>query len=249
MKIFRKIRRTLIASGKTKSYILYAFGEILLIVIGILIAWKINSINEIRKNRIVEVKIYQSLNEELNTNLILLDSSIVRYAKNVQTIQNTIKSIRSQPQAITEELKEGIINVKFQSTKLQSASINSVSSTNKFEFIKSDLLRDLIASYPNELNNFENQDAKIGNIIINRLQPIIESHVSLIDILLNRESKYNKNTSFSATSDYVKLLNNRAYQNVLVDRLIQTENQLIIGNNLRDKTQIIAYKLNKELGN
>lgn len=249
MKIFRKIRRTLIASGKTKSYILYAFGEILLIVIGILIAWKINSINEIRKNRIVEVKIYQSLNEELNTNLILLDSSIVRYAKNVQTIQNTIKSIRSQPQAITEELKEGIINVKFQSIKLQSASINSVSSTNKFEFIKSDLLRDLIASYPNELNNFENQDAKIGNIIINRLQPVIESHVSLIDILLNRESKYNKNTSFSATSDYVKLLNNRAYQNVLVDRLIQTENQLIIGNNLRDKTQIIAYKLNKELGN
>lgn len=249
MKIFRKIRRTLIASGKTKSYILYAFGEILLIVIGILIAWKINTINEIRKNRIVEVKIYQSLNEELNTNLILLDSSIVRYAKNVQTIQNTIKSIRSQPQEITEELKEGIINVKFQSTKLQSASINSVSSTNKFEFIKSDLLRDLIASYPNELNNFENQDAKIGNIIINRLQPVIESHVSLIDILLNRESKYNKNTSFSATSDYVKLLNNRAYQNVLVDRLIQTENQLIIGNNLRDKTQIIAYKLNKELGN
>ncbi len=249
MKIFRKIRRTLIASGKTKSYIIYAFGEILLIVIGILIAWKINSINEIRKNRIVEVKIYQSLNEELNTNLILLDSSIVRYARNVQTIQNTIKSIRSQPQEITEELKEGIINVKFQSTKLQSASINSVSSTNKFEFIKSDLLRDLIASYPNELNNFENQDAKIGNIIINRLQPVIESHVSLIDILLNRESKYNKNTSFSGTSDYVKLLNNRAYQNVLVDRLIQTENQLIIGNNLRDKTQIIAYKLNKELGN
>ncbi|WP_452232208.1 hypothetical protein [Lacinutrix sp. MEBiC02595] len=249
MKIFRKIRRTLIASGKTRSYIIYAFGEILLIVIGILIAWKINSINEIRKNRIVEVKIYQSLNEELNTNLILLDSSIVRYAKNVQTIQNTIKSIRSQPQEITEALKEGIINVKFQATKLQSASINSVSSTNKFEFIKSDLLRDLIASYPNELNNFENQDAKIGNIVINRLQPVIESHVSLIDILLNRESKYNKNTSFSATSDYVKLLNNRAYQNVLVDRLIQTENQLIIGNNLRDKTQIIAYKLNKELGN
>lgn len=249
MKIFRKIRRTLIASGKTKSYIIYAFGEILLIVIGILIVWKINSINEIRKNRIVEVKIYQSLNEELNTNLILLDSSIVRYAKNVQTIQNTIKSIRSQPQEITEELKEGIINVKFQSTKLQSASINSVSSTNKFEFIKSDLLRDLIASYPNELNNFENQDAKIGNIIINRLQPVIESHVSLIDILLNRESKYNKNTSFSTTSDYVELLNNRAYQNVLVDRLIQTENQLIIGNSLRDKTQIIAYKLNKELGN
>ena len=249
MKIFRKVRRTLLASGKTKSYLIYAFGEIVLIVIGILIAWKINSINEIRKNRIVELKIYQSLNEELSANLVLLDSSIVSYAKNVQTLQNTIKSIRSQPQEITEEIKEGIINVHLKSTKLQSSAINSVNSTNKFEFIESDLLRDLIASYPNELNNFENQETKIKNVVTNRLQPIIESYVSLIDILLNRDLKNNKSQSFSKQSDYTKLLNSKEYQNIIVDRLLQTENQLIIGNNLRDKTQIIAYKLNKELGN
>ncbi len=248
MKVFRKIRRTLIASGKIKSYLIYAVGEIILIVIGILIAWKINSINEIRKNRIVELKIYKSLNEELNTNLILLDSSIVGYAHNIQTIQNTIKIIRSPDEELTEEIKEGIINVKHYPTKLQSGAINSVSSTNKFEFIESDLLRDLIASYPNELNNFENQEAKIKNIVINRLQPVIESHVSLIDILLNRDLNYNKNQSFSKQSDYTKLLHSRDYQNVLVDRLLQSERQLVIGNNLRDKTQIIAYKLNKELG-
>ena len=248
MKIFRKLRRTFIASGKTKSYFLYAFGEIVLIVIGILIAWKINSLNEVRKNRIVELKIYQSLNEELHTNLVLLDSSIVGYAQNIQTIQNTIKIIRSQDQNISEETKKTIINVKYKPTKLQSGAINSVSSTNKFEFIESDLLRDLIASYPNELNSFEKQEAKIENIVINRLQPAIELNLSLIDILLTRDVN-NKNQSFSKQSDYNKLLNSRAYQNVLVDRLLQTENQLIIGNNLRDKTQMIAYKLNKELGN
>nr|WP_321228339.1 hypothetical protein [uncultured Psychroserpens sp.] len=249
MKIFRKLRRTLLASGKTKSYFVYAFGEIVLIVIGILIAWKINSLNEVRKNRIVELKIYQSLNEELNTNLKLLDSSIVGYAQNIQSIQNTIKIIRSEDQELTEDIKEVIINVNYKATKLQSGAINSVSSTNKFEFIESDLLRDLIASYPNELNGFEKQEAKIENIIINRLQPEIESYVSLIDILLTRDLKYNKNQSFSKQSDYTKLLNSREYQNVLVDRLLQTENQLIISNNLRDKTQMIAFKLNKELGN
>ena len=249
MKIFRKLRRTLLTSGKTKSYFVYAFGEIVLIVIGILIAWKINSLNEVRKNRIVELKIYQSLNEELNTNLKLLDSSIVGYAQNIQSIQNTIKIIRSEDQELTEDIKEVIINVNYKATKLQSGAINSVSSTNKFEFIESDLLRDLIASYPNELNGFEKQEAKIENIIINRLQPEIESYVSLIDILLTRDLKYNKNQSFSKQSDYTKLLNSREYQNVLVDRLLQTENQLIISNNLRDKTQMIAFKLNKELGN
>lgn len=239
----------MLVSGKTKSYIIYAFGEIVLIVIGILIAWKINSINEVRKNKIVELKIYQSLNEELNNNLKLLDSSIVGYAQNIQTLQNTIKIIRSEDQELTEEIKEVIINVNYKPTKLQSAAINSVSSTNKFEFIESDLLRDLIAAYPNELNSFEKQEAKIENIVVNRLQPAIESYVSLIDILLIRDLKYNTSQSFSETSDYTKLLNSRAYQNVLVDRLLQTENQLIISNHLRDQTQIIAYKLNKELGN
>tara|TARA_R110000751_G_scaffold244009_1_gene344186 strand:+ start:820 stop:1572 length:753 start_codon:yes stop_codon:yes gene_type:complete len=249
MKIFRKLRRKLLASGKTKSYFVYAFGEIVLIVIGILIAWKINSLNEVRKNRIVELKIYQSLNEELNTNLKLLDSSIVGYAQNIQSIQNTIKIIRSEDQELTEDIKEVIINVNYKATKLQSGAINSVSSTNKFEFIESDLLRDLIASYPNELNGFEKQEAKIENIVINRLQPAIESYVSLIDILLTRELKYGKTQSLSKQSDYIELLNNREYQNVLVDRLLQTESQLIISNNLRDKTQMIAFKLNKELGN
>jgi len=249
MRLFRKIKKNLIASGKIKNYLLYALGEILLIVIGILIAWKINNSNEIRKNKIVELKIYQSLNEELNANLVLLDSSVVRYAQNIQTIQNTIQSIRSQPKELSDQVKEGIINVNHKVTKLQSAAINSVSSTNKFEFIESDLLRDLIAAYPNELNTFENQEAKISNIVVNRLQPEIESHLSLIDILLTRDQRHNKTETYSKQEDYYALLNSKEYQNVLIDRLLQTENQLITANNLRDKTQRIAFKLNKELTN
>jgi len=243
MKLFRKIRKNLLISGKTKSYLIYAFGEISLIVVGILIAWKINNLNEINKNRIVEVKIYQSLNEELNANLILLDSSIYRYAENVQTIQKTIHSIRSQPKELTEELKDGIISVNYTPTKLHSGSMSSINSTNKFEFIESDSLRDLIAAYPNELDNFETQEAKINNLIVNRLQPEIELHILSRD-LNNKEVQYVSNQS-----DYEELLNSRKFQNILVDRLLQTENQLTISNNLRDKTQMIAFKLNKELEN
>jgi len=249
MKLFRKIRKNLLISGKTKSYLIYAFGEISLIVVGILIAWKINNLNEINKNRIVEVKIYQSLNEELNANLILLDSSIYRYAENVQTIQKTIHSIRSQPKELTEELKDGIISVNYTPTKLHSGSMSSINSTNKFEFIESDSLRDLIAAYPNELDNFETQEAKINNLIVNRLQPEIELHISLIDILLSRDLNNKEVQYVSNQSDYEELLNSRKFQNILVDRLLQTENQLTISNNLRDKTQMIAFKLNKELEN
>ncbi|WP_452223372.1 hypothetical protein [Lacinutrix chionoecetis] len=248
MRIFRKIRRSLIVSGKTKSYVIYAFGEILLIVIGILIAWKINSLNEIRKNKIVELKIYQTLLQELDSNSKVLDSSIANYTNNLKTIRTTIKSIGLQPEQLTEKIKEGIVNVNFKPVQLHNGAINSINSTNKFEFIQSVLLKDLIASYPNELDSFESQEAKIKNIVVNRLQPVIEKHVSLLDILSERDLEYKRIQTFLEASNYMKLLDSREYQNALVDRLLQTENQLAIAKSLKEKTHTMAVKLNKELG-
>lgn len=90
MVLFRKVRSKLLRLEKFKRYFVYALGEIALIVVGLLIAWKINELNEIRKNRIIEVKIYKRLSKELDTNLIVLDSAIVSYTKSIQMLHNTI---------------------------------------------------------------------------------------------------------------------------------------------------------------
>lgn len=49
IKFFRKIRQKLLSEGKTGKYLQYAIGEIVLVVIGILIALQINNWNEGRK--------------------------------------------------------------------------------------------------------------------------------------------------------------------------------------------------------
>ncbi|HQU55283.1 MAG TPA: DUF6090 family protein [Saprospiraceae bacterium] len=49
VQFFRNIRRRLIESGRVRRYLAYASGEILLVVIGILIAMQINNWNEDRK--------------------------------------------------------------------------------------------------------------------------------------------------------------------------------------------------------
>mgnify|MGYP003626437644 FL=1 len=250
MRLFRKIRKKLLISGKLRSYIVYAIGEILLIVIGVLIAWKINNLNELKKNRIVELKIYQSLSEELNSNLVLLDASIANYTESVKAIEGTIAIVMDElPSQYTEAQKSNIIFVNYQPTQLHNGAINSVNTTNKFEFIESVLLKDLIAAYPNELDNFQNQESKIENIVINRLQPAIENYISLIDMLKKREFKFNCFKTFSTESNYTQLLKSREYQNSLVDRLLQTEIQLTNAKSLRNKTEIIAFQLNKELKN
>ena len=61
IKFFRKIRQNLLAEGKTEKYINYAIGEIVLVVIGILIALSINNWNESRKNKLTESEYYCKL--------------------------------------------------------------------------------------------------------------------------------------------------------------------------------------------
>ena len=51
IKFFRQIRKALLAENKFSKYLIYAIGEIILVVIGILIALQINNNNEIKKNR------------------------------------------------------------------------------------------------------------------------------------------------------------------------------------------------------
>ena len=76
IKIFRNIRRNLLTEGKTMKYFKYAFGEIILVVIGILIALQINNWNESKKNQ-SEVKNYlESFYEENHSNKISLQLAI-----------------------------------------------------------------------------------------------------------------------------------------------------------------------------
>lgn len=68
IKFFRLIRKELIETGKTGKYFKYAIGEIVLVVIGILIALQINNWNEKRKDSIKEKQIVKSLYNEFLEN-------------------------------------------------------------------------------------------------------------------------------------------------------------------------------------
>ncbi|WP_340114063.1 DUF6090 family protein [Maribellus mangrovi] len=66
LKILRKIRAALLAEGKTGKYLKYAIGEILLVVIGILIALQVNNWNEGRKSKSQEITILKNIKEDIN---------------------------------------------------------------------------------------------------------------------------------------------------------------------------------------
>ncbi len=83
IKFFRHIRKRLLIENNTGKYLKYAIGEIVLVVIGILIALQINNWNEEKKNKndvfLIKENIYEEFKQNkvvLKERIALLDSSI-----------------------------------------------------------------------------------------------------------------------------------------------------------------------------
>tara|TARA_Y100000588_G_scaffold390943_1_gene498104 strand:+ start:83 stop:820 length:738 start_codon:yes stop_codon:yes gene_type:complete len=89
IKFFRKIRQNLLMENKTGKYFKYAVGEIILVVIGILIALSINNWNENRKLVIKEKETYKNIITDLKRDLIQLETTI-NWAKSQQKVHYQI---------------------------------------------------------------------------------------------------------------------------------------------------------------
>ncbi len=91
IKFFRHIRQTLIMENKTGKYLKYAIGEIVLVVIGILIALQINTWNENRKLKLQEVSILKDLQTDLKASLLEINRNIDENQKIVNYIKTIAK--------------------------------------------------------------------------------------------------------------------------------------------------------------
>lgn len=99
----RKIRKSLIASGSTRKpdspagrYMLYAIGEIALVVIGILIALQINNWNEWRKERIKEEQVLEQLAKTIETNSEHFSDALNSMKRNNDRTQDVLSIIEDK---------------------------------------------------------------------------------------------------------------------------------------------------------
>ena len=76
MKLFRNIRQALIKEGKIKRYLLYAIGEILLVMIGISLAFQVNNWNDSRINRTTETRYYENIRDQISDDRQLIEGQI-----------------------------------------------------------------------------------------------------------------------------------------------------------------------------
>ena len=76
MKLFRSIRQALIKERNLKRYLLYALGEILLVMIGISLAFQVNNWNDNRIKKEAETRYYENIKEQIVDDKALIQSEM-----------------------------------------------------------------------------------------------------------------------------------------------------------------------------
>ncbi len=96
IKFFRHIRQNLIMENKTGKYLKYAIGEIVLVVIGILIALQINNWNEYQKGLRWEQQFLNDLSAELENNHQQLQDVSTIQSKRIEACEHMVSLIRGK---------------------------------------------------------------------------------------------------------------------------------------------------------
>jgi len=97
IKFFRRLRQQFLSENKFSKYIIYAIGEIILVVIGILIALNINNNNEIKKQRAKELHYLNNIKSDLKMNIAHLDSYITSREIAINSANTIIKHYEGAP--------------------------------------------------------------------------------------------------------------------------------------------------------
>ncbi len=150
LRYFRHIRKKLIEQDKVRKYILYAIGEILLVVIGILIALQVNAWNQNRMDRIKSVDYHQRLVDDLDFILSTSDGYINRSEEIMQSLNHSVLLL--QQGELTESGKDTLdyaLRNFFQFVRIRSElnSYEEMKSTGQLGLIYNPELRDSINEY------------------------------------------------------------------------------------------------------
>ena len=239
IKFFRNIRQILIMENNTSKYLKYAIGEIVLVVIGILIALQINNWNEIRKTenmgKVFIGEIYAEIKNEISNINDILTALNYQY----DGTENVLAIIESSNRIITDTIQ--FTDNYWAPSRLLIVqrdlnTFDKLRSSGQSGLLKNDSLSNLLDKF------YKNFDIRISNFkefplqIRMDLRRITFPLGNMNDFL--HEEKYDKLTA-SYLNEYLN--NDAVYQNLLAILKTCRYNIRFFNESLVEATNLIDY--------
>jgi len=162
IKFFRQISRNLMETGKTGKYFKYAIGEIVLVVIGILIALSINNWNQERIYNNERAYLITELLTEFENNLKHIknvSSNNQQYLSKFDTVLERLPSLKFPgDEKKLSELLVGSAVIGFFTFNPSEGMINSMSNTSNFQHINDKSLRRNLLNWSGYVNDVKENE-------------------------------------------------------------------------------------------
>lgn len=184
IKFFRKIRQSLLREGKVSRYLLYALGEIVLVVIGILIALQINNWNHEHKERHQEVKLYENLLESLTADSIDLQRVHGRLDRGMSALRFLINTPHQEliSDHSAKAIRDSIAECKSVGSSFfpRFSAYEEITSNGYLALISSDEIKSKLAElYDRKYLRYQHIDASIDKKSEMHFEPIISGDLQI----------------------------------------------------------------------
>jgi hypothetical protein len=225
--------------NKTSKYFKYAVGEILLVVIGILIALQINNWNSNRIQNKKEAKFIKQIHEEFSLNKKQLEQVSYhhyqgyKYGKKIVSLLpidiNTVNL-----DSLSYYLEETFYTWTFNPRQ---SSINALTSTASFDIISNVELRTILQSWNELVLDYKEEEVKTASFKITSYIPYLREKLAL----LNYKSSKNM---FNHSKVDLSFLNDLKFENLISGVVVNSEDIVNpqTGNELEDVKNAI-YKI------
>ena len=238
------------SANRFKKYILYAIGEIILIVIGILFALYLNNLNEIKKLKTIEIKVLKEIQTSLANSKDKFDYVLEtekRYLQYNYMIHYYLDN--KKPYSDSLDIAFGTYYWTISSTPITSGYeyLKSIG----LDMIKNDTLREKISfMFESDIKIIEADNEKWSNNL--QLMISLPYHVEHFEKYFHHESKPGDD-EYAKPTDYNFLLNDVKFKNINAE-IISTRRWSILGyqeiiiriDSLRSEIKREVYRLNKK---
>ena len=134
----------MLTENKFSKYLIYAIGEIILVVIGILIALQINNWNENKKLNAIKDNNYIQLLEDLKTDKEYIDELIKEFNSSISLYRKYLKTYRTPNLTMNDVMNnQNQLDFTVTTIRFQNSTITSLENTGEIKLIPSDLRKKL----------------------------------------------------------------------------------------------------------
>lgn len=177
IKLFRNIRQKQISESRFGKYMLYAIGEIILVVIGILIALSLNNWNENRKTRIFEHEILTLIDQNLEQDSTLVSIELSKSKEAIMLTDRLLERVSQKDYSDSLNFWMGKI-ISFERFKSQSSAFEVLKAKGIENISDKELQVGLISYYDENLFKLYESLNDVLNSFNNDWIPVVKSDFS-----------------------------------------------------------------------